>query len=93
MARNINDIQRDIDRNRRNLAQTLDEMIDRAKPTNVAGDVKTVMVAKLQDPEIQKIVAGVSAVVVGLVVLTMARSAKRRKELKELRQLLVARDS
>ena len=72
MARNINDIQRDIDRNRRNLAQTLDEIIDR---------------------EIQKIVAGVSAVVVGLVVLTMARSAKRRKELKELRQLLVARDS
>ena len=93
MARNINDIQRDIDRNRRNLAQTLDEIIDRAKPTNVAGVVKTVMVAKLQDPEIQNIVAGVSAVVVGIVVLTMARSAKRRKELKELRQLLVARDS
>ena len=53
MARNINDIQRDIERNRRNLAQTLDEIVDRAKPTNVAGDVKTVMVAKLQDPEIQ----------------------------------------
>ena len=58
MARNINDIQRDIDRNRRNLAQTLDEIIDRAKPTNVAGDVKTVMVAKLQDPEIQKNCSG-----------------------------------
>ncbi|WP_047262739.1 DUF3618 domain-containing protein [Corynebacterium mustelae] len=91
MARNIDDIQREIERTRRQLAKTLDEIADRAKPQNIVEDAKTNFSAKLKQPEVQKIVMGVGTVVVGLIAVGVLRSRKRRKDLKELQQLLAAR--
>ncbi|HHU67802.1 DUF3618 domain-containing protein [Corynebacterium sp.] len=91
MARDINDIQRDIERTRRQLASTLDELATRTKPQNLAADAQREAQAKLQDPQIQKILAGVGAAVVGLVVISVLRSRKRSKDLKEIQRYLAGR--
>lgn len=91
MARDINDIQRDIERTRRQLASTLDELATRTKPQALAADVKVEAQAKLQDPQVQKILAGVGVAVVGLVTLVVMRNRKRTKDLKEIQRLLAAR--
>ncbi|AHI23463.1 DUF3618 domain-containing protein [Corynebacterium vitaeruminis] len=91
MARSIDDIQRDIERTRRQLASTLDEIADRSKPQNLVEDAKSQATTKLQDPKVQKILAGVGAAVVTLVALGIVRSTKKRKELKEIQRLLANR--
>ena len=91
MARDINDIQRDIERTRRQLASTLDELATRTKPQNLAADAQREAQAKMQDPQIQKILAGVGAAVVGLVVISVLRSRKRSKDLKEIQRYLAGR--
>lgn len=91
MARDINDIQRDIERTRRQLASTLDELATRTKPQNLAADAQREAKAKMQDPQIQKILAGVGVAVVGLVTIAVLRSRKRNKDLKEIQRLLAGR--
>ncbi len=91
MARDINDIQRDIERTRRQLASTLDELATRTKPQNLAADAQREVKTKMQDPQIQKILAGVGAAVVGLVVVSVLRSRKRSKDLKEIQRYLAGR--
>ena len=91
MARDINDIQRDIERTRRQLASTLDELATRTKPQNLAADEQREVKTKMQDPQIQKILAGVGAAVVGLVVVSVLRSRKRSKDLKEIQRYLAGR--
>ncbi|WBT08268.1 DUF3618 domain-containing protein [Corynebacterium sp. SCR221107] len=91
MARNIDDIQRDIERTRRQLASTLDEIADRTKPQNLVDEAKGQVTSKLQDPQVQKILAGVGAAVATLVVFSLARSSRKRKELKEIQRLLASR--
>ncbi|BDV26541.1 membrane protein [Corynebacterium ulcerans] len=91
MARDINDIQRDIERTRRQLASTLDEIVDRSKPQNFVDDAKKQATTKLHDPQIQKILAGIGVAVAGLVVLGIARGRKKNKELKEIQRLLAQR--
>ncbi|MCQ9353189.1 DUF3618 domain-containing protein [Corynebacterium sp. 153RC1] len=91
MARNLEDIQREIERTRRQLASTLDEIADRSKPANLVEDAKVQASAKLQDPQAQKILAGVAAAVVGVIVVGVLRSRKRRTELEEIKRLLAAR--
>ncbi len=49
MARDINDMQRDIERTRRQLASTLDELADRSKPKNLVEGAKGAATEKLQD--------------------------------------------
>ncbi len=53
MARSIEDIQRDIERNRNQLARTLDEISVRTNPKNVADDAKTRLVDGLKEPTAQ----------------------------------------
>lgn len=91
MARNLEDIQRDIERTRRQLASTLDEIADRTKPANLVEDAKVQATAKLQDPQVQKILAGVGAAVAGIIVISVVRSRKKNNELKELKKLLASR--
>ncbi|MCQ9343265.1 DUF3618 domain-containing protein [Corynebacterium kozikiae] len=91
MARNLEDIQREIERTRRQLASTLDEIADRSKPANLVEDAKVQASAKLQDPQAQKVLAGVAAAVVGVIVVGVLRSRKRRTELEEIKRLLAAR--
>ena len=63
MARNIEDIQRDIERTRRQLAGTLDELAQRSKPQNFANEAKTAATDKLQDRNVQMALGGVGAAV------------------------------
>ncbi|CAB0914629.1 hypothetical protein FRC0411_01912 [Corynebacterium diphtheriae] len=88
MARDINDIQRDIERTRRQLASTLDEIADRSKPQNFVDDAKKQATAKVQEPEVQKILIGIGAAVMGLVVIGVMRGRKKNKDLKEIQRLL-----
>ena len=85
MARDINDIQRDIERTRNQLASTLDQLAERGKPANLVEDAKTSAAEKLKDPKVQAIVAGVTAVVVAGIAFSISRSRKRNKELKASR--------
>ena len=57
MARKIDDIQRDIERTRKQLAGTLDELAQRTKPSNLVNDAKSNLLEKLQDPQVQKVLA------------------------------------
>ncbi len=91
MARNIDDIQRDIERTRRQLAKTLDEIAERAKPQNMVEDAKESLIVKLKDPQVQKIVAGVTVAVVGIVAVTVARARRQRADIRELKELLASR--
>lgn len=91
MARDINDIQRDIERTRRQLAGTLDELATRSKPQNLMDDAKREATAKAQDPQVQKVLAGVGVAVVGIVALVAMRNRKRSKEIKEIQRLLAGR--
>ena len=91
MARDINDIQRDIERTRRQLASTLDELADRSKPKNLVDDAKGAATEKLQDRNVLMALAGVGAAVVGLVALAVFRSNRRKNDIKELQRLLAER--
>lgn len=91
MARNIDDIQRDIERTRAQLAGTLDELAHRTKPATLVEDAKTGVSTRLQDPTVQKVIAGVAAAVVGVVVLSVARNRRKANDIKEIQKLLAQR--
>lgn len=91
MSRSIDDIQRDIERTRHQLAQTLDQLAERSRPQNLMDDAKHGVTEKLQDPTVQKILAGVGAVIVGGIVFAVVRSRKKSSDLKEIQRLLSQR--
>lgn len=91
MARNIDDIQRDIERTRRQLASTLDELADRSKPENLANDAKAAATEKLSQQNVQIALASVAAIVVGAIAFSVVRSRRRGKDLKEVQRLLAQR--
>ena len=91
MARNIDDIQRDIERTRRQLASTLDELADRSKPANLANDAKASATEKLSQQNVQIALASVAALVVGAIAFSVARSRRKSNDLKELQRLLSER--
>ncbi|AIT61717.1 DUF3618 domain-containing protein [Corynebacterium doosanense] len=91
MARDMDDIQRDIERTRRQLAGTLDELADRSKPKNIADDAKRSANAKLQDPNVQKVLIGIGVAVAGIIALSVARSNKKSRDIKEIQRLLAQR--
>ena len=91
MARNIDDIQRDIERTRRQLASTLDELADRSKPENLANDAKEAATEKLSQQNVQIALASVAALVVGAIAFSVVRSRRRSNDLKEVQRLLSQR--
>ncbi|AHI20821.1 MAG: DUF3618 domain-containing protein [Corynebacterium casei] len=91
MARNIDDIQRDIERTRRQLASTLDELADRSKPENLANDAKAAATEKLSQQNVQIALASVAALVVGAIAFSVVRSRRRSNDLKEVQRLLSQR--
>lgn len=91
MARNIDDIQRDIERTRRQLASTLDELADRSKPENLAKDAKAAATEKLSQQNVQIALASVAALVVGAIAFSVVRSRRRSSDLKEVQRLLSQR--
>lgn len=91
MARDINDIERDIERTRGQLASTLDELANRANPSTIAGNAKGQAKNFLQDETVQKVIAGIGVGVAVLVGIKVLNGRKRKKELKELQRLLARR--
>ena len=92
MARDINDIQREIERTRVNLASTIDEIADRTRPENLANNAKAQVSDKLKDDKVQKVLAGVAVAVVLLVAIKSSNKRKKKKDLKELQRLLAERN-
>ncbi|KGF21113.1 DUF3618 domain-containing protein [Corynebacterium tuscaniense] len=92
MARDINDIQREIERTRVNLASTIDEIADRTRPESLANNAKAQVSGKLKDDKVQKVLAGVAVAVVLLVALKSSSNRKKKKDLKELQRLLAERN-
>lgn len=80
------EIEADIERARANLAGTLDELVDRVKPANVARRAQDKVRAQFVDPDtgaprmdrVGPVVGGVAGVLV-LVVVLKARGRKKRK--------------
>ncbi len=91
MARDIHDIERDIERTRGQLASTLDELADRTSPSNLADNAKGQASEWLQDETVQKVLGGIAAGVVALVGVKFFNNRKRKNELKELQRLLSRR--
>lgn len=89
MARKIDDIQRDIERTRKQLAGTLDELAQRTKPGNLVNDAKSNLLEKLQDPQVQKILAGVGAVVAAGIAFNVFKGRQRKNDIQELKRMIV----
>ncbi|APT90219.1 membrane protein [Corynebacterium sphenisci DSM 44792] len=88
MARNIDAIQRDIERNRTQLARTLDELAERANPKSLADDAKSQAADRLKDPQVQAILGVCAAAVVGLIVAKVVSNRKRGAEIERIRELI-----
>ncbi|WKD57125.1 hypothetical protein CAPI_02790 [Corynebacterium capitovis DSM 44611] len=91
MARDTNDIERDIERTRGQLASTLDEIAQRANPSNLADTAKDQAAGWLKDEAVQKVLAGIGVGIATLVAVRFFNGRKRKKELKELQKLLASR--
>ncbi|WP_048759047.1 DUF3618 domain-containing protein [Corynebacterium vitaeruminis] len=90
MARSIDDIQRDIERNRNQLARTLDELTVRTNPKNVADDAKTRVLDALNEPKVQAALGVVAALVVGGIAMGIRRNRNRSKEIDRIREMIEA---
>ncbi len=88
MARSIEDIQRDIERNRNQLARTLDELTVRTNPKNVADDAKTRVLDALNEPKVQAALGVVGALVVGGIAMGIRRNRNRSKEIDRIREMI-----
>lgn len=91
MARDIHDIERDLERTRGQLANTLDELADRTNPKTLADNAKNEAAGWLQDETVQKVLGGIVAGVAALVAIKAYNGRKRKSELKELQKLLANR--
>lgn len=91
MARDIHDIERSLAETRSKLASTLDELADRAQPSNLAGSAKSEAANWLQDETVQKVLIGIGVGVAALVGIKVFNSCKRKSELKKLQELLSQR--
>ncbi|WP_433194383.1 DUF3618 domain-containing protein [Nocardia sp. CA-107356] len=73
MARDTEQIEREIEAARTRLASTLDEIAVRADPQRIADDTKHIVLAKLNEPKVKYSLIGAAAVAVGLVLLKIFR--------------------
>ncbi|GAB2669442.1 DUF3618 domain-containing protein [Gordonia jinhuaensis] len=68
MARDTDDIEREIERAREELATTLDTLADRANPQRLAEDAKTTVMTFLNQPTVKYPLIGVGVLVAALVI-------------------------
>lgn len=73
MARNTDNIERDIEAARDQLAATLDELSVRADPKRLVSNTKSSVVATLNEPAVKFSLIGVGALVAVLVVRSFLR--------------------
>lgn len=73
MSRSPDEVQAEIERARHQLANTLDELVQRTSPKRLVDDVKTTLVETLKTPAGKAVVGTVGGVVVLLVALRIRR--------------------
>lgn len=73
MARDTDQIEKDIERARDELAATLDELTVRANPKNLLDKGKQTLRAKLEEPAVKYGLIGAGVLVVTLVVVKIVR--------------------
>lgn len=88
MARSTDAIQRDIERTRDQLSDTLEQLSTRVAPSALADEAKGKVQSALFDPKVQLILGGVAAGVVLLVALSVNGKRKEKKQIKEIQRLL-----
>ncbi|MDV8000790.1 DUF3618 domain-containing protein [Rhodococcus sp. IEGM 1408] len=81
MSRSYDSIEGDIAKARDDLATTLDEIIDRVNPKNLASEGKEKATAALQDPRVLAVLGGIAALVIGGVAFSAARKRKERQRI------------
>jgi hypothetical protein len=69
VGRDTEDIEREIEKARNQLASTLDELSVRANPKNLVAHTKQTLVAKVNQPNVKKYALIAAGTVVGLLVL------------------------
>lgn len=73
MAKDTESIEREIEAARNQLANTLDELSVRANPKRLADNVKSTVIAKVNEPKVKYSLIGVGTLVVVLVVVKIFR--------------------
>lgn len=81
MSRSYDSIEGDIAKARDDLATTLDEIIDRVNPKNLAAEGKEKATAALQDPRVLAVLGGIAALVIGGVAFSAARKRNERQRI------------
>lgn len=81
MSRSYDSIEGDIAKARDDLATTLDEIIDRVNPKNLAAEGKEKATAALQDPRVLAVLSGIAALVIGGVAFSAARKRNERQRI------------
>lgn len=81
MSRSYDSIEGDITKAREDLATTLDEIVDRVNPKNLADEGRTRATAALKDPRVLAVIGGVAALIVGGVTLSMVNKRKERERI------------
>jgi len=88
VARSTDAIQRDIERTRDQLSDTLEQLSTRVAPSALADEAKGKAQSALSDPKVQLLLGGVAAGVVLLVALSVNGKRKEKKQIKEIQRLL-----
>jgi hypothetical protein len=73
VARDTESIERDIERARDQLANTLDELATRANPRKVVEQAKSTVLAKVEEPQVRLALVGVGALFVAAVLYRIFR--------------------
>ncbi|GAA1052366.1 MULTISPECIES: DUF3618 domain-containing protein [Dietzia] len=81
MSRSYDSIEGDIAKARDDLATTLDEIVDRVNPKNLAEEGKERAVAALTDPRVLAVLGGFAALVIGGITVSMANKRKERRRI------------
>ena len=81
MSRSYDSIEGDIAKARDDLATTLDEIIDRVNPKNLASEGKEKASAALKDPKVLAVIGAVAALVVGGVALSVSGKRKEKQRI------------
>ena len=85
MSRSYDSIEGDIAKARDDLASTLDEIIDRVNPKNLAAEGKVKATAALKDPKVLAVLGGIAALVVGGVTISVVNKRKERQRIEAYR--------
>lgn len=88
MSRSYDSIEGDIAKARDDLATTLDEIVDRVNPKNLAAEGKQRAASALRDPRVLAVLGGLAVLVIGGVAVS---AANKRKERQRIEAYLAAR--